>query len=391
MIYLNNAATSFPKPKRVKNAVAQHLNSPPFHAGRTGYDLQQKDIILSCRKVLASLLHIKNPERIVFTSGATESLCLAIFGLELRDKAHVITTAIEHNSVLRPLKTLEKEGAITLTVIPCNSAGKVEASSVIKQIGDETRVVVVNHCSNVSGAVTDLAEIGKVTSAKDVVFLVDAAQSAGNIPLNVEEMHIDLLAFTGHKALHGIQGIGGLFIRESVNIKPLKVGGTGVKSDYLLQPEAMPLYYEAGTQNMPGIVSLYEGVSLVLEKGIKVLQEVKAERVQRMIDHLSKHDDIILYYPEDQDGGTCLFSFNIKNMDPADLGYILENVFDIIIRSGLHCAPLVHQALNSYPLGSIRVSPSHFTTDEEITFFLNAIDKICEGTSTTDFITDNME
>ena len=163
-----------------------------------------------------------------------------------------------------------------------------------------------------------------------------------------------------------------------------------MKSDYLLQPEAMPLYYEAGTQNMPGIVSLYEGTSLVLETGIKVLQAAKAERTQQMISHLAKNDDITLYYPEDQEGGTCLFSFNLKNMDPSDLGYILENAFNIIIRSGLHCAPLVHQALNSYPLGSIRVSPSHFTTDEEITTFLKAIDTICEGTTTTDFITDNI-
>ncbi len=378
MIYLNNAATGFPKPEEVKKAVARYLHSPPFHSGRTGYDLQKKDPDLRCRKLLATLFCIQDPHRIVFTSGATEALCLAIFGMRLGDKDHVITTAIEHNSVLRPLKTLEKSGAITLTIIPCDSMGKVEPSAVIKQIRDNTRAVIVNHCSNVSGAVTDLAAIGRATSERGVVFLVDAAQSAGNIPIDVDAMGIDLLAFTGHKALNGIQGIGGLFIRENIHLEPLKVGGTGVRSDYLLQPKTMPLYYEAGTQNMPGIVSLCEGVSLVLKTGIDTIQATKAEHTQRMIQHLASQDGITLYYPENQPGGTCLFSFNLKNMAPADLGYVLENVFNIIIRSGLHCAPLIHQALDSYPLGSIRVSPSQFTTGEEITTFLRAIDTICE-------------
>lgn len=389
MIYLNNAATGFPKPDRVKKAVAHYLHSPPYHSGRTGYDGQKQDIEFNCRKVLASLFHVQHPYRIVFTSGATEALCLAIFGLQLCNKAHVITTMIEHNSVLRPLKTLEKEGAITLTIVPCDSRGKVDAGAVIGQIRDDTRVVVVNHCSNVSGAVTDLAAIGKVTSAKGVVFLVDAAQSAGNIPIDTQVMGIDLLAFTGHKALHGMQGIGGLFIKENINLKPLKVGGTGVRSDYLLQPETMPLYYEAGTQNLPAIVSLHEGVSHILETGVEAIQAAKAERTQRMINHLAQRDEITLYHPGDQEGGTSLFSFNFKKMPPGDLGYVLENVYNIVIRSGLHCAPLIHKALNSYPHGSIRVSPSHFTTDEEITFFLNAIDTICEEMTASDSLTDN--
>lgn len=199
IIYLNNAASGFPKPGRVIKAVERCLNTPPPHAGRTGYDTQQQDIALLCRQALAALFHVRDPQRIFFTSGATESLCLAIFGLELRDKAHVVTTAIEHNSVLRPLKTLEKAGAVTLTIVPCDDAGKVDAGRVIEHITDATRAVIVNHCSNVTGAVTDLAAIGAVTSARGVPFVVDAAQSTGTVPIDVEAMHIDLLAFTGHR------------------------------------------------------------------------------------------------------------------------------------------------------------------------------------------------
>ena len=193
MIYLNNAATSFPKPDNVRIAVEHCLKTPLFHASRTGYDSQQEDVTFSCREALATLFNIQNPERIVFTSGATESLCLAIFGLELRN-AHVITTTIEHNSVLRPLKTLERDGAIELTIVDCDSSGHVDTFSVCEQIKPTTKAVIVNHCSNVTGAVTDLQEIGAVTADKGIPFIVDVSQSAGYLPIDVEATQIDLLA-----------------------------------------------------------------------------------------------------------------------------------------------------------------------------------------------------
>ena len=376
MIYLNNAATSFPKPDKVRHAVELCLQTPPFHALRTGYDTQQADVMFACREALAALFNVQNPERIVFTSGATEALCLAIFGLELRN-THVITTAIEHNSVLRPLKTLERDGAIELTIVACDASGHVDAQNVCDQITPNTKAIIVNQCSNVTGAVTDLRAIGAVTAEKGIPFIVDASQSAGNFPIDVEAMQIDLLAFAGHKSLYGMQGIGGLFIRDHIRLKPLKVGGTGVRSDYLFQPETMPLYYEAGTPNLPGIVSLHAGVAFILETGLDQIRQRKAHCVQKMMEPLAKKPDIILYPPPGNQETPVLFALNIKHITPADVGYILENSFGIIIRSGLHCAPLIHQALRSYPDGSIRVSPSYFTTDDEIATFLEAIDTIC--------------
>ncbi len=380
MIYLNNAATSFPKPDGVRKAVELCLITPPFHASRTGYDYQKEDVMFSCREVLAKLFNILDPHRIVFTSGATESLCLAIFGLELRN-AHVITTAIEHNSVLRPLKTLEREGAIELTIVNCDSCGYVDAHNVIEQITPATKAVIVNHCSNVTGTITDLQTIGAATVDKGVPFIVDASQSAGSFPIDVELMHIDLLAFSGHKSLYGIQGIGGLFIRQNTRLKPLKIGGTGVKSDYLFQPETMPVYYEAGTPNLPGIVSLHAGVSFILETGLERIRQQKEQCVRNMVTQLAKKKEISLYPPCAEKETAGVFSFNVKNMKPADVGYILEHSFDIIIRSGLHCAPLIHKAIHTSLDGSIRVSPSYFTTGDEIAEFLKAVDTICEAGS----------
>lgn len=378
MIYLNNAATSFPKPYPVRSAVERYLETPPFHALRTGYGSRQDDVVSSCREALAALFNIQTPERLVFTSGATESLCLAIFGLELRN-AHVITTAIEHNSVLRPLKTLERDGAIELTVVVCDSSGCVDAHNLTGQIKDSTQAIVVNHCSNVTGAITDVQTIGTVAAERGIPFIVDASQSAGTLPVDVEAMQIDLLAFTGHKSLYGMQGIGGLFIRDNIRLKPLKVGGTGVRSDYVFQPETMPMYYEAGTPNLPGIVSLYAGVSFIVETGLEQIRQRKAQCVQKMIEQLSNKETITLYASRDTNNPPGLFSFNIANMNPADVGYMLEHSFDIIIRSGLHCAPLIHQALGSYPSGSVRVSPSYFTTADEIALFVEAVEMICHA------------
>jgi len=377
MIYLNNAATSFPKPKEVRDAVAAYLGNPPFHAARTGYDQQPDDVVFACRQSLATLFNIQSPERIVFTSGATEALCLAIFGLELHD-AHVVSTLIEHNSVLRPLKTLERDGAIRLTLADCDASGRVDAQALCEQIGPGTKAVIVNHCSNVTGAVTDLRTIGTATREQGIPFIVDASQSAGHIPIDVDAMHIDLLAFTGHKSLYGLQGIGGLFIRNGMHLKPLKVGGTGVRSDDLFQPQTMPMYYEAGTPNLPGIVSLHAGVSFILETGLEQIRKRKEHCVQKMLEQLVKKSGIIVYSSHESKAPPGLFSFNIKNMTPADVGYMLENSFAIIIRSGLHCAPLIHKALHSYPHGSVRVSPSYFTTDDEIAAFLGAIETIYE-------------
>ena len=373
MIYLNNAATSFPKPTTVTEAVTKYLKTTPFHSARVGFELQSKDPIRSCRKKLATLFKVENPEDIIFTSGSTESLNLAILGLNLFG-GHVITTAIEHNSVLRPLKTLEREGKIALSIVDCDSTGYVPPNSIAENIRDNTKAIVVNHCSNVTGETIDLKTISAIAHSKNICFIVDASQSAGCIPINVTEDDIDMLAFTGHKSLYGMPGIGGLYIKKGIILNPLKVGGTGIRSELLYQPEDRPIYYEAGTQNLPGIVSLEAGVDFILEEGIDHLRDRKCEITRAMLEEIKKIPDVIIYGRDEHK--SPIFSFNIKGLDPSEVGYVFEESFGIIIRSGLHCAPLIHRALGSYPKGSIRVSPSCFNTFQDAEYFVEAVKKI---------------
>ncbi|MBN1435697.1 MAG: aminotransferase class V-fold PLP-dependent enzyme [Sedimentisphaerales bacterium] len=378
MIYLNNAASSFPKPKGVIEAADTNLKTPPFHSGRVGFELQSEDTIELCRQNLARLFNVDNPQSIVFTSGATESLNLAIKGARL-EGGHVITTAIEHNSILRPLTTLKEVGLIELTIVDCDSNGYVNPQSIADQIRDETKAIIVNHCSNVTGTALDLKAISDIARAAGVLFIVDASQSAGVIPIDLSSCAIDLLAFAGHKSLYGIPGIGGLYITEKMQLElePLKVGGTGIRSDLLTQPKEMPLYYEAGTLNTTAIAALNAGVEYVLSTGVENIYNARKNLCGRILTQFAQMQQIVVYGNKNPNESTGLLSFNIKDMPPADTGYILENSFDIIIRSGLHCAPLIHKALGSYPQGSIRVSPSVFNTDQEIECFIDAIEQLC--------------
>lgn len=376
-VYLNNGATSYPKPNRMLDEVAEVLRRPPSHHARAGFESESLDLVFACRQQLATLFHAPIPNRITFSSGSTESLNLALYGLAL-DGKHVVTTAIEHNSVLRPLKTMERQGRITLSIAACDKNGFVSAENIQKEITPQTAAVVVNHCSNVTGMVSDVEAIGAITKEQSITFIVDASQSAGVYPIDVQKMNIDVLAFTGHKSLYGMQGIGGAYIRDGLNVEPLKVGGTGVRSDYLFQPETVPMYYEAGTQNLPGIVSLYEGVNHIMETGLDQIRHRKEELVDRMMQHLLESGHAVTFPDRSCGQRSTIFCFNVNGIDPADVGYILENQFGIVVRSGLHCAPLIHQHIGTFPDGSVRVSPSHFTTDEEIEFFNRAMDQIVE-------------
>ena len=374
MVYFNNAASSFPKPQQVIDAVNTFNNNPPIHAARVGFEREPEDVIYNCRANLAKLFNVEDPERIVFTSGSTEALNLAIFGLELKD-AHVITTAIEHNSVIRPLKHLERDGTIELTFVDCDETSYVSPEAIANAFRPNTKAVVINHSSNVTGATLDLQAITKLAHDKGAVIIVDASQSAGNIPIDITGWDIDLLAFTGHKSLFGMQGIGGLYIKPGIDLKPLKVGGTGVKSEVLFQPEGMPLYYEAGTQNMPGIVSLNAGVEFILEKGLDHIHETKAAMVKRMINMLKDNPFIKIYTVGDHNS-YANFCFNIEGMVPEEVGYALDSCYDIIVRTGLHCAPLLLKPVGVYPWGTVRASPSYFSTITEIDSFIYAIEDI---------------
>lgn len=377
MIYLNNAATSFPKPRAVREAIASYLASEPFHAGRAGFERQIEDAVGTCRSRLASLFGVEDPAHIVFTSGATESLNLALAGSNL--SGHVVTTAIEHNSVLRPLHRLRQEQGIELTVVDCDANGYVAPAEIARAIRSNTSAIVVNHCSNVTGAVLDLEVIGQIARRHNTLFVVDASQSAGTEPIDVEKQGIDLLAFAGHKSLYGIPGIGGLYVREALSLRPLKVGGTGVRSDLIEQPREMPMYYEAGTANMLGIVALSAAAEFVLHEGIDTIRRSKRQHVERLAAAFARIPGVTLYAPGVAQRYAGLLSFNIDGLGPDEAGYVLEESFGIMVRAGLHCAPLIHKALGSFPAGSVRVSPSYFTTNDDIDRLIEAVKAMAQA------------
>lgn len=376
MIYLNNAATSFPKPPSVNEAVTTYLATEPFHAGRVGFERQPEDTLAMCRRRLATLFGLDDPSHIVFTSGATESLNLALSGSNL--SGHIVTTAIEHNSVLRPLQRLRREQGIELTIVDCDHNGYVAPEAIKRAMRPETSAIVVNHCSNVTGATLDLEAIGRIARGHRALFVVDASQSAGVTPIDVESQQIDLLAFAGHKSLYGVPGIGGLYVREPLSLRPLKVGGTGIRSDLPDQPREMPLYYEAGTANMLGIAALNAGVGFVLQEGLPAISERKAQHIEQLLAGLSRVPEVVIHAPQVASTGAGVLSFNINGMSPEEVGYVLEHSFGIVVRAGLHCAPLIHKALGSYPAGSVRVSPSYFTTPEEIDRLIEAIEALVQ-------------
>ncbi len=371
MIYFNNAATSWPKPPEVSKAVYKYLNEVPCHSARAGLEEDSEDPAQACRDKLCKLFNASDPEQFVFTSGSTEALNLAINGLQL-DKAHVVTTGIEHNSVIRPLKHLELDGKIEITFVDCDETGYVTPESIEDAIKDNTKAIVVNHSSNVTGSILDIKTIAEIAHKHGMPIIVDASQSSGAIEIDIDGWDIDLLAFTGHKSLYGMQGIGGLHIKKGLELKPLKVGGTGIKSEVLVQPPGMPIFYEAGTPNVPGIVSLNAGIGFVLEKGVTHIREHKADMVRRIISELAEFPEVKVY-TNNKNNSMANFCFNIGGMAPEEVGYFLDSSYDIIVRTGLHCAPLLLKPVGVYPWGTVRASPSYFTTDDEIDLFIVAL------------------
>lgn len=374
MIYLNNAATSYPKPKQVEEAVISVIKGPILSSVRSSFDEENDDVVFQCRNLLAQLFNVEDPTHIIFTSGSTEALNLAIKGLNL-EGGSVVTTAMEHNSVIRPLKMLEKEGKISITFVECDRYGYVESDAIRQAIREDTKAVVVNHCSNVTGTFLDIKQIADIAHSAQAVIIVDASQSAGAIPIDCKNWNIDLLAFTGHKSLFGLQGIGGLYIRNGIELKPLKVGGTGVLSQVLTQPEGYPIHYEAGTPNTPGIISLYAGVKFLLETGIDKIFEHKKQLYSILLEELGDNESIEIYSSQNNTSYSN-FCFNVRGMVPEEVGYVLENSYDIIVRTGIHCAPLIMKYLGVEPWGTVRASHSYFTTEDEIRKFIDAVRKI---------------
>jgi cysteine desulfurase family protein len=375
MFYFNNAATSYPKPDIVNESVIKCLKQIPFHSARTGFERQEEDVIANCREKLSKLFNVPDPERIIFTSGSTESLNLSIRGI-VKKNDHVITTAIEHNSVLRVVKTLERDGFIELTIVVCDETGYVNPQDIQKEIRSNTSVIVVNHCSNVTGRILDIKAISKIAREHGITIIVDVSQSAGSIPIDAANWDMDILAFTGHKSLLGLPGIGGMYIKKGVELKPLKVGGTGIRSDLLFQPEEFPLLFEAGTPNLPGIVSLDAGARYILETGIENIDKKKKYLISLLKNNLKDIPSIKIHGGDNGQFEPQILSININGQQPDEIGYVLENSFNIIVRSGLHCAPLIHKFLGTYPDGSVRISPSFFNTEKDVVYLSESIKKI---------------
>jgi cysteine desulfurase / selenocysteine lyase len=379
MIYFDNAATSWPKPPQVKEAMNRFMDEVGANPGRSGHfrSIEAARIVYETREALSVLFRVKDSSRIVFTLNATEAINLALKGI-LKPGDHVITSSMEHNSVMRPLRDLEKKG-IALTVVPCFEDGTLNPREVEKKIQSTTRMIVLNHASNVTGTLLPIRKVGKIARAYHLLFLVDAAQTAGAYSIDVEEDGIDLLAFTGHKSLYGPQGTGGLVIGEGIDERemiPLKQGGTGSRSEFEEQPDFLPDCFESGTPNGVGLAGLLAGVQFVLEKGVDQIRQNEIILIDKLIKGLKKIAQVKLYGSERQEDRIATLSFNIAYLSPSNGALRLEKEFGILCRPGLHCAPAAHRTIGTFPEGTARFGLSVFSTETEIETAVQAVSLI---------------
>jgi len=378
IIYFDNAATSWPKPPETIAAMQNYLQNIGGSPGRSGHSLsiEAARIIFAAREKLAELFNIPDPLRIVLTKNATEALNIAIFGL-LKPGDHVITSGMEHNSVMRPLRLMEARG-VRITVIPCDKTGLLDPAQIAGAIEKNTKAIFITHASNVTGTVLPVADIGRIARDHDLVLCVDAAQTAGSYPIDVLDMNIDLLAFTGHKSLLGPSGTGGLYIREGLekNITPLCVGGTGSRSEMEAQPDFMPDRYEAGTPNTAGFAGLRAGVEFVLSRGLDEIKSKEENLTKVFIEGIGNLPGITLYGQTSVDQRIPVVSFNIDGMDPAAVAWEIDERFKIMSRSGLQCAPAAHKTIGTYPVGTVRFSFSYFNTEEQVIQSIEALEQI---------------
>lgn len=378
IIYFDNAATSWPKPPETVTAIQNYLLNIGGSPGRSGHRLsiEAARLVFDTREKLAQLFNVSDPLRIILTRNATEGLNIAIFGF-LKPGDHVITSGMEHNSVMRPLRAMEARG-VGITVVPCAIDGLIDPGDIVKAIKNNTKAIYMTNASNVTGTVMPVSDIGRIAREHGLVLCVDAAQTAGCYPIDVEEMNIDLLAFTGHKALFGPSGTGGLYIREGLEkrIEPICVGGTGSRSEVEEQPDFMPDRFEAGTPNTAGISGLRAGIEFILDKGVAHIKGREEKLMNLFIKGISDFPRVKLYGQKSVEQRTPAVSFNIDGMDSATVSLELDEKFGIMSRSGLHCAPAAHKTIGTYPTGTIRFSFSYFNTEEQVTASIVALKKI---------------
>lgn len=376
MIYLDNAATTFPKPKQVYDAVLDCMENYGANPGRAGHKLAMRAgrEIYDCRENIAKLLNISNPMNIVFTHNATDSLNLAIKGV-VKSGDHIITTSIEHNSVIRPIKALEEKG-IENTIVKCDEYGQLNANDIKKAIKPNTKLIVTTHASNVCGTLVDIEAVGNIAKENNILYLVDASQTLGVYDVDVQKINVDMIAAPGHKCLLGPQGTGILYIREGLALDILKEGGTGSNSEELFQPNMMPDRYESGTHNTPGIAGLNAGVSFVIETGIDKIRKHEEELCLYMLEKLSEVPNIKIYGPLDSKKRAAVISINIGNIDSGEVTFMLDDIYGIATRSGIHCSPLAHETLGTLIQGTVRFSFGYFNTKEEVDKSIEALKEI---------------
>lgn len=377
MIYLDSSATSFLKPPQVAEAVFRSFNTIG-NAGRGAHapTLNASRLIYDTREKLAALFGTPDPSRIAFTCNATEALNIAIHGA-IHPGEHVITTACEHNSVLRPLYLKEKEGT-ELTIIPADQKGRIRYDLLESSVKSNTSAIVLTHASNLSGNVTDLAFVSNFAKKNGLLLIVDASQTAGSLPINVVKMGIDILCFTGHKGLFGPQGTGGLYVREGLTLSPLKSGGSGIHSFDRQHPTDMPTALEAGTLNGHGIAGLNAGLDYILSTGVKNIHAKEISLARRFVNGISDISDLKLYGDIDAPLRTPIISLNIGNMSSASVSDILWEDYEICVRAGAHCAPLMHKTFGTEKQGAVRFSFSCFNTEAEIDTAIRAMHEIAE-------------
>jgi cysteine desulfurase family protein len=382
MIYLDNAATSWPKPPCVEQAITRYLREVGASPGRSGHRLanEAERIRFDAREALAELLGVRDPLRVVFTSNATAAINLVLRGL-LPPGAHAVVTGMEHNAVLRPLRALEQHG-VSLSIAACRDDGTMDAESIEAQLRPETGLVAALHASNVCGAILPVREIGAIAQRRGIPFLVDAAQTAGCVPIDVHEDNIDLLAFTGHKGLLGPSGTGGLALHDEFDIDrlpPLLCGGTGSRSEQERQPDLLPDKYEAGTPNILGLAGLAASVRHVLDRGVEAMMEHEQALAAHLMDGLRMIDRVRLFGPHDARRRTAVVSFTIDGLPVSEIAYRLDEEFGIMCRPGLHCAPRAHQTLGTLPDGTVRLAAGPFTGEDEIDAAIGAVRILAGG------------
>jgi len=378
-VYLDNAATSFPKPEAVCLAVDHAMRFGAANPGRGGYrlSLDAGRTVLAARESAARLVGMTDPARIIFVANATEAINLALFGL-LNGGDRVVTTSMEHNAVVRPLRALAERG-VEVVKAPADRVGFVSPAGLQRACTPGTRLVVMTHCSNVTGTVQSIEEIGPWCRSRGILFMVDAAQSAGLFPIDVGAMAIDLLAVPGHKAIMGPPGTGFLCVGEGVQLKPLLYGGTGTRSMSDAQPDELPERLESGTLNVVGLAGLHAALEFLHEIGLNRHKAHEQELLGLLIEGLQRLPAVHMYGPLDAGRHGGALSFTIDGHDPATVGYRLDHEFDISVRVGLHCAPEAHRTIGTFPEGTVRVSPGWFNSHADIERLLKAVHALDAG------------